>query len=87
MRKIYGYIIQLSMSEKYFLIFIFFVFLQENGLIWFQYKLDLRIGKPMQIFIHQTDNSPKPVNHHLTWKEGPLVKSYHIRRIPAHDVL
>ena len=31
-------------------------------------KLDLRIGKPMQICIHRKDNSPKPVNHHLTLK-------------------
>ena len=29
----------------------------------------------MQIFIHRKDNSPKPVNHRLTLKEGPKVKS------------
>ena len=34
-------------------------------------KLDLRIGQPMQICIHRKDNSPKPVNHCLTLKEGP----------------
>ena len=50
----------------------------------FQVKLDLRIGQPMQICIHQKDNSPKPVNHHLTLKEGPKVKS-DIRRFPAHN--
>ena len=27
----------------------------------------------MQICIHQKDNSPKPVNHRLTLKEGPKV--------------
>ena len=40
----------------------------------------------MQICIHQKDNSPKPVNHRLTLKEGPKVKS-DIRRFPAHDIL
>ena len=40
----------------------------------------------MQICIHQKDNSQKPVNHHLTLKEGPKVK-YNIRRISAHDFL
>ena len=29
----------------------------------------------MQICIHRKDNSPKPVNHRLTLKEGPKVKS------------
>ena len=38
-------------------------------------QLDLRIGEPMQICIHQKDNSLKPVNHHLTLKEGSKVKS------------
>ena len=33
-------------------------------------KLDLCIGEPMQICIHRKDNSSKPVNHHLTFKEG-----------------
>ena len=41
----------------------------------------------MQICIHQKDKSPKPVNHHLTLKEGPKVKSDSIRRFPAHDIL
>ena len=41
----------------------------------------------MQICIHRKDNSPKPVNHHLTLKEGPKVKSDNIRRFPAHDIL
>ena len=41
----------------------------------------------MQICIHWKDNSPKPVNHRLTLKEGPKVKSDHIRRFPAHDIL
>ena len=27
----------------------------------------------MQICIHRKDNSPKPVNHHLTLKEGTKV--------------
>ena len=40
----------------------------------------------MQICIHRKDNSPKPVNHHLTLKEGPKVKS-DIRRFPAHNIL
>ena len=39
----------------------------------------------MQICIHWKDNSPKPVNHRLTLKEGPKVKS-DIRRFPAHDI-
>ena len=50
-------------------------------------KLDLHIGEPMQICIHRKDNSPKPVNHHLTLKEGPKVKSENIRRFPANDLL
>ena len=29
----------------------------------------------MQICIHRKDNSPKPVNHRLTLKERPKVKS------------
>ena len=41
----------------------------------------------MQICIHRKDNSPKPVKHHLTLKEGPKVKSEHIKRFPAHDFL
>ena len=52
-----------------------------------QEKLDLRIGEPMQICIYRKDNSPKPVNHHLTLKEGPKVKSDNIRRFPANDIL
>ena len=40
----------------------------------------------MQICIHWKDNSPKPVNHCLTLKEGPKVKS-DIRRFPAHNIL
>ena len=50
-------------------------------------KLDLHIGELMQICIHRKDNSPKPVNHRLTLKEGPKVKSDHTRRFPAHDFL
>ena len=38
-------------------------------------KLDLHIGEPMQICIHRKDNSPKPVNHRLTLKEGQKVKA------------
>ena len=49
-------------------------------------KLDLHIGEPMQICIHRKDNSPKPVNHRLTLKEGPKVKS-DIRRFPAQNIL
>ena len=41
----------------------------------------------MQICIHRKDNSPKAVNHRLTLKEGPKVKSENIRRFPAHDFL
>ena len=41
----------------------------------------------MQICIHRKDNSPKPVNYHLTLKKGPKVKSDNIRRFPAHDIL
>ena len=41
----------------------------------------------MQICIHRKDNSPKPVNHHLTLKVGPKVKSDNIRRFPSHDIL
>ena len=52
-----------------------------------QLQLDLHIGEMMQICIHQKDNSPKPVNHRLTLKEGPKVKSNNIRRFPAHDIL
>ena len=33
------------------------------------------------------DNTPKPVNHHLTLKEESKVKSDNIRRFPAHDML
>ena len=40
----------------------------------------------MQICIHQKDNSPKPVNHRLTLKEEPKVKS-DIRKFLAHDIL
>ena len=49
-------------------------------------KLDIHIGEPMQIYIHWKDNSPKPMNHHFTLKEGPKVKS-DMRRFPAHDIL
>ena len=51
------------------------------------FKLDLRIREPMQICIHQKNNSPNPVNYCLTLKEGPKVKSDHIRRSLAHDIL
>ena len=47
-------------------------------------KLDLRIGEPIQICIHWKDNSPRPVNHRLTLKEGPKAKS-NIRRFLAQD--
>ena len=47
-------------------------------------ELNLYIGEPMQICIHRKDNSPKPVNHHLTLKEGPKVNS-NIRRFQAQD--
>ena len=29
---------------------------------------------------------PKPINHHLTVKEEPKVKSEHIKRFLAHDL-
>ena len=38
----------------------------------------------MQICIHRKDNSPKPVNHCLTLKEGPKVISK-IRRLLDQD--
>ena len=41
----------------------------------------------MQICIHRKDNSPKPVNHRLTLKDGPKVKSDNIRRFPVNDIL
>ena len=41
----------------------------------------------MQICIHWKDNSPKPVNHRLTLKERPKVKSDKMRRFPANDIL
>ena len=41
----------------------------------------------MQNCIHRKGNSPKPVHHRLTLKEGPKVKSNNIRRFPAHDFL
>ena len=40
----------------------------------------------MQICIHRKDSLSKPVNHLLTLKEGPKVKS-DIRRFLAHDIL
>ena len=45
----------------------------------------LRIGKPMSICFHRKDNSLKLVNHRLTLKEGPKVKSDHSTRFPVHD--
>ena len=50
-------------------------------------KLDLHIGKQMQICIHHKDNSPKPVDHCLTLNKGPNAKFVHIRRFPARDFL
>ena len=44
------------------------------------------IREPMQICIHWEDNSPKPVNHRLTLKEGPKVKS-DVRIFPPNDIL
>ena len=41
----------------------------------------------MQICIHWKDNSPKPMNHRLTLKEGQKVTSDNIRKFPAHDIL
>ena len=41
----------------------------------------------MQICIHRKENSLKPVNHCLTLKGGPKVKSNNIGRFPAHDIL
>ena len=41
----------------------------------------------MQICIQWKDNSPKPVTHHLTLKEGPKVKFDNIRRFPTSDIL
>ena len=52
-----------------------------------QSELDPHIREPMQICIHQKDNSPKLVNHRLNLKEGPKVKSEHTTRFPAHDFL
>ena len=55
-------------------------------LVWHKKKLDLHIGEPMQICIHCIDNSPKPVNHPLTLKEGPKVKS-NITRFLDQDLV
>ena len=41
---------------------------------------------PLELTIHRKDNSPKPVNHRLTLKEEPKVKS-DIRKFPAHNIL
>ena len=41
----------------------------------------------MQNCIHRKDNSPKSVNHCLTLKERPKVKSDHNRRFEAHNFL
>ena len=41
----------------------------------------------MQICIHRKDNSPKLLNHRLTLKEGPKVKSDNIGRFTAHDII
>ena len=41
----------------------------------------------MQNCIHRKDNSPKSVNHCLTLKERPKVKSEHNRRFEAHNFL
>ena len=41
----------------------------------------------MQICVHQKDNLTKPVNHCLTLKEMPKVKSDHIKRFLAQDFL
>ena len=41
----------------------------------------------MKICIHWKDNSQKPVNHHLTLKDLPKVKSTNIKRFQAHNFL
>ena len=41
----------------------------------------------MQIVPTGKKVSPKSVNHRLTLKEGPKVKSEHIRRLSAQDFL
>ena len=59
---------------------------QDHTVLASTKQLDLRIGEPMQICIHWNDNSPKPVNHCLTLKEGPKVKS-NMRRFLAQDFI
>ena len=59
---------------------------QRLSAIKVELELDLSVGELMQICIHRKDNSPKPVNHRLTLKEGPKVKS-NIRRCLAQDFI
>ena len=35
--------------------------------------------------LYPPESSPKPIDHHLTLKEDPKVKSDHIKRFLAHD--
>ena len=50
-------------------------------------QLDLAHQRTDANCIHQKENSPKRINHHLTLKEEPKVKSDHIKRFLAHDFL
>ena len=50
-------------------------------------EIDLAHRRTDTNCIHQKDNSPKPINHPLTLKEEPKVKSDHIKRFLAHDFL
>ena len=58
-------------------------------LISFYTELDLAHRRTNANCIHQKENSPKPglINHHLTLKEEPKVKSDHIERLLAQDFL
>ena len=47
-------------------------------------KLDLSHRRTDANCIHQKENSPKPLKHHLAL-EKPKVKSNHIKRFLAHD--
>ena len=51
------------------------------------FELELAHQRTDANCIHQKENSPKPINHCLTLKEEPKVKSDHIERFLAHDFL
>ena len=50
-------------------------------------KVDLAYWRKYENCFPKKVNSPKPINHRLTLKEEPKVKSDHIKRFLAHDFL